>query len=100
MNNFLKKNKKRKIVVLDIPLLIENNLNKNNDILIFVKAKKKEITTRLKKRKNFNKDLYVKFKKIQYSNNFKRRKSNFILTNDFKKKTVKTEIKKILNEII
>ena len=80
--------------------MIENNLNKNNDILIFVKAKKKEITTRLKKRKNFNKDLYVKFKKIQYSNNFKRRKSNFILTNDFKKKTVKTEIKKILNELI
>ena len=28
MNNFLKKNNKKKLVVLDIPLLIENNLNK------------------------------------------------------------------------
>ena len=43
MNFFLKKNSKRKIVVLDIPLLIENKLNKKNDILIFIDAKKKKI---------------------------------------------------------
>ena len=43
MNNFIKKNKKKKFVILDIPLLIENKINKKNDILIFVDAKKKEI---------------------------------------------------------
>jgi len=53
MNNFIKKNKSKKFVILDIPLLIENNINKKNDVLIFVDAKKKEIKKRLKKRSNF-----------------------------------------------
>ena len=52
MNNFLSKNKSKKIVVLDIPLLMENKINKRNDILIFVDAKKKEIKKRLNKKKN------------------------------------------------
>ena len=50
MNKFIKKNKKKKYVMLDIPLLLENKLNKKKDILIFVDAKKKEIKKRLKKR--------------------------------------------------
>ena len=39
MNNFIKKNRNKKFIVLDIPLLIENKINKKNDILIFVDAK-------------------------------------------------------------
>ena len=50
MNFFLKRNNKRKMVVLDIPLLIENKLNKNKDILIYVEANKKDIQIRLIKR--------------------------------------------------
>ena len=42
MNIFLKKNKNKKIVILDIPLLLENNINKKNDILIFIQSKKKK----------------------------------------------------------
>ena len=53
MNNFIKKNKNKKFVVLDIPLLMENRINKKNDILIFVDAKKKEINKRLKKKTKF-----------------------------------------------
>ena len=34
LNVFLKKNKNKKIVVLDIPLYFENKLNKKNDIVI------------------------------------------------------------------
>ena len=34
MNVFLKKNKKKKFVILDIPLLLENKINKKNAILI------------------------------------------------------------------
>ena len=40
MNNFLKKNKNKKIVILDIPLLLENKINKKKDILIYVQSKK------------------------------------------------------------
>ena len=43
MNNFIKKNKNKKFIVLDIPLLLENKINKKNDILIFVDAKKKKL---------------------------------------------------------
>ena len=35
MNNFIKKNKNKKIVILDIPLLMENKINNKNDVLIF-----------------------------------------------------------------
>ena len=54
MNKFIKKNKKKKMVVLDIPLLLENKINKKNYILIFVDSNKKEIQKRLKKRTNYN----------------------------------------------
>ena len=49
MNNFVKKNKNKKFIILDIPLLMENKINKKNDILVFVDAKKNEINKRLKK---------------------------------------------------
>ena len=48
MNIFIRKNKNKKLVILDIPLLMENKINKKNDILVFVDAKKKEINKRLK----------------------------------------------------
>ena len=41
MNIFLKKNINKKIVILDIPLLLENKINKKNDILVFVQSKKR-----------------------------------------------------------
>ena len=50
MNNFLKKNKNERIVVLDIPLLIENKINKKNFVLIFVEAKKKRNYKKTKKK--------------------------------------------------
>ena len=97
---FLKKNRNKKIVVLDIPLLLENKINNQNDILIFVDSKKTEIEKRLKKRPNFNRKLMNKFKKVQFSSAYKKRKSNFIIKNNFKKKSLKNSIKKILNEIV
>ena len=42
MNKFFEKNKNQKMVVLDIPLLIESKINKKNYILVFVDAKKKK----------------------------------------------------------
>ena len=97
---FLKKNRNKKIIILDIPLLLENKINNQNDILVFVDSKKVEIEKRLKKRQNYNYKLINKFKKIQFSPAYKRRKSNFIIKNNFKKKSVNTSIKKILNEIL
>ncbi len=99
MRLFLKKNKNKKIVILDIPLLLENKINNKKDILIFVESQKKDIEKRLKKRENFNLKLFNKFKKIQFLPNYKKRKSHFIIKNNFTKKSVRIAIKNILNEI-
>ena len=96
---FLKKNNKAKIVILDIPLLLENKINDKNDILVFVESKKSEILKRLKKRKNFNLKIFQKFKDIQLSSNYKKKKSHFIIKNDFKKKSVKIGINNVLERI-
>ena len=74
MNIFLRKNKKEKIIILDIPLLLENKINMKNDVLVFVKSKKIDIFKRLKKRNNFNLKLYKKFKSIQLSLDHKKKK--------------------------
>ena len=100
MYSFLKKNKHKKIVVLDIPLLLENKINKKKDVLIFVESKKSEILKRLKKRKNFNTKLFNNFKKIQLSLDFKRKKSQFIIKNNFKKNSVNMRVKEIIENLI
>ena len=99
MNLFLKKNKNKKIVILDIPLLLENKINKKEDILIFVQSKQSEIIKKLKKRKNFNQNLLKKFKSIQYSTNYKKKKSDYVIKNNFTKKSVNDGIRNILKEI-
>ena len=96
---FLKKNRNKKFVILDIPLLLENKINKKKDILVFVQSKKSDILKRLKKRKNYNKRLIKKFRNIQFSLDYKRKKSQFIIKNDFLKKSVKKDINKILSQI-
>ena len=98
MNLFLKKYKNSKIVILDIPLLLENKIN-NYDILVYVQSKRSDILKRLKKRKNFNQKLLKKFKTIQLPISYKKKKSNFTIKNNFTKKSVNDGIKNILNEI-
>jgi len=100
MKNFIKKNKNKKIVVLDIPLLIENKINKKNDIIIFVDAKKKEINKRLKKRVNFNPGIVRNLKKFQLSVEIKKRKSDYIIKNNFKINSVKKNVKSLIKEIL
>ena len=100
MNKFLMKNRNKKIVVLDIPLLLENKINKKNDVLIFVGAEKSQIYKRLKRRQNFNLKLFKKLKKIQLPVEYKKKKSQFILKNNFTNKFLKKGVKRILKEIL
>ena len=98
LNLFLIQNKSKKIVILDIPLLLENKINRKNDFLIFVQTKKLDVLKRLKKRKNYNKKLLDRFRNIQLSLDYKRKKSDFIIKNNFTKKTVKKDINSVLNK--
>ena len=99
MNIFIKKNKKKKLIILDIPLLLENKINRKKDILIFVESKKVEIIKRLKKRKNFDFKILNKFRKIQLSLDYKKKKSKFIIENNFTNRFIKKQIKYILKQI-
>ena len=100
MNNFIRRNKHKKFFVLDIPLLMENKINRKNDVLIFIDAKKKEITKRLKKRSNTNLKIIRTIKKFQLPVEIKKKKSNFIIKNNFKNNSVKKSVKKIIKKIL
>ena len=79
--------------------MLENKINDKKDILVFVDSKKSEILKRLKNRKNFNLKIFQKFKDIQLSSDYKKKKSHFIIKNDFRKKSVKTGINNVLERI-
>ena len=99
LQSFLIKNKKKRFVILDIPLLLENKINKKKDILVYVESDKIDILRNLKKRKNFNVKILNKFKKIQLPLAYKKRNSRFIIKNKFTQKSVKDGVNKILKII-
>ena len=100
MNRFLNKNKNKKFLVLDIPLFLENKLNKKKNILVFVSAKKKEIQKRLRKRPNYNPKIFNKLRKLQLPLEFKKKKSNFIIKNNFKIISVRKSVRILKGKIL
>ena len=97
--NFLRKNKKKKFVVLDIPLLLENKINKKGDILIFIDSKNKDIIKYLSKRSNFNKHLFRSLKEFQLPLERKKNKSDFVIKNYYKSNNFQKDIKVIKNKL-
>ncbi len=98
LKHFLKKHKNKTLVVLDIPLLIENKMFKFVDLLIFVKTKKTTIRKRLEKR-GLNKEFLAILKSQQLSDKEKIKYSDFIVINN-KNTNLKSQINDILNKII
>ena len=93
MRKFINKNKNSKILVLDIPLLIENKLYKKNDVLIYVKSSKKKILKRLKQRPNYNKKILKSLMENQVILSKKRRLANYIVDNNFPPNIMAKKIK-------
>jgi len=100
MNFFLEKNKKKKLVLLDVPLLIENNLNEKGDILIFIKSKKSKILERLSKRENYNKNILKILKENQTVLLKKKKLANYIIYNNYSLKIMEKKIKYLKHKII
>ena len=99
MKNFFKVNRKKKFVVLDVPLFLENKLNTKKDIIVFINADKKKINQKLNKRKNINLKLINILRKNQFSSGLKKKKSTYIIKNNFVRKTAKKNIKLIFKKI-
>ena len=100
MKLFLNKNKKNKIIVLDIPLLIENKLYNKRDILIFVKSNQNNVINRLKKRKNYNKKILLNLRKNQANLLKKRKLANYIIDNNFSPNIMRKKINNLKNKIL
>ena len=99
LNIFLKKNKNKKFVILDIPLYLENKLRLKNDVIVYIDSKNKDIKSRLLKRKSFNNKLLKLFKKTQLPSAIKKKRSNFIIKNEFTTKKAKRSVKYILTQL-
>ena len=100
MKNFIEKNKNSEIIILDIPLLIENKLNKKNDIIIFINSKNSKVIDRLKKRPNFNKKLIKSLKENQLIISKKKKLANYVINNNFSAQVMKKKVKLIKEEIL
>ena len=100
MKIFLKKNRKENMVILDVPLLIENKLNNKKDILIFIKSNQRNILKRLKKRTNFNEKVLKSLKKNQSSVLKKKKLSDYVVDNNYSPNIMKKKINKLKNKIL
>jgi dephospho-CoA kinase len=96
---FLTKYKKNKLVVLDVPLLVENKMFNFVDIFILVKTRSSSFLSRIKKRKNLDKQFLNILKKQQTSEKIKENFADFIIYNSSKNK-VKLQVKKIIDKIL
>ena len=100
--NFIKKNQKNKknVIFVDIPLLFENNLDKNFDIVLCVISKKKIRKERVLKSKKFTKQILKKIFSSQTSDKNRRLRAQIIINNNKTKKDFIFLAEKALMELL
>jgi len=100
-NVFLKKHrqKKTKIVFLDIPLLFENKLEKICNYIILLYAPLKIRNQRAIRRKGMQKKMLKKIIKSQLSDKIKKKKTDFIINTSASKNQCFDKILKIIELI-
>jgi len=99
---FIKKNKKnkKKIIFADIPLLFENKLEKNFDLVICIISSKKNRTKRVLKNKKFTKENLNKIFKAQTTDKERKKRSQIIINNNKTKKDFIFGAEKVLTRLI
>ena len=93
INNFLKK--KSKLLILEIPLLIESKLNKYFDKVIFVDTQKKLRLKRYLKR-NSDKNIFEMLNKRQISSAIKKKVCDITINNNYSLAILKKNVKKFM----
>ena len=99
---FIKKNKKNKnkLIFADIPLLFENKLEKEFDLVICIISLKKNRIKRVLENKKFTKENLNKILKAQTTDKERKKRSQIIINNNKTKKDFIFSIEKVLTEII
>ena len=90
----------KRVIILDIPLYLENRLNKKKDIVIFIQSSRKEALKRIKKRKNYNKLVLQRLKKLQLPLKRKKKKSHYVIKNNFDENFARKKVQNILDKIL
>ena len=67
---------------------------------MFIKANKKDIYKNLKKRPNFNYKTIAKLRKLQLPIEIKKKKSNYIINNNFRSLSLKKSVKILKKKIL
>ena len=100
MKLFLQKNKNKKVVIMDIPLLLENKLHEPEDVIICIDANQKLLDAKLKQRPSYNKKMISILRKIQLPIEEKKLLADFVLVNNYNKKTMQLRVKELLGRIV
>jgi len=95
---FIKKNKKEKLIVLDIPLLLETNFKYFADIVVFVDTADKTLS-KFRKKRRINIKLINVLKKYHLNKGKKKTLSDFVIKNT-NLSFLKSQTRTILNKII
>ena len=95
---FLKRNRKKKVVIFEIPLLIESNLMKHYDKIILVNSRRDLRLKRYLKRGN-NKKIFNLLNKRQLSPAKKIKFCDYVINNNSSLKKLKKNVKLIENKI-
>ena len=100
--NFIKKNLKLKkeVIFLDIPLLLENKLEKQFEVVLCILSNKKNRIKRAMKNKKFSKDVLTKIIKNQTNDRQRRLRSDIIIHNNKTKKDLIFAADKALKGIL
>ena len=101
-NLFIKKNKqkKEKLIFLDIPLLFENNLDYLCDKIICVISTKKNRLNRFKKKKKIPQKTFKNIVKNQTTDKERRHRSDYLITNNDSKKNFIKRARGIVEDLL
>ena len=100
-SNFIKqeKEKKTRLIFIDIPLLFENNLEKQFHKVISIIASKQVRLKRLKKTRKMTETQFKNIVKSQTSDVIRKNKSDYVIYNNSTLKDYKTKINKLINKL-
>ena len=100
-SDFIKKQKqkKTKLIFIDIPLLFENNLDKQFNKVISIIAPKRLRLKRLKKTRKMTENQFKNITRSQTSDVIRKKKSDYVIYNNSTLKDYKIKINKLISKL-
>ncbi len=93
------KQKKTKLIFIDIPLLFENNLEKKFNKVISIIATKRARLKRLKKTRKMTENQFMNITRSQTSDVIRKKKSDYVIYNNSTLKDYKIKINKLISKL-